>query len=102
MEFGGLPGVEAAGEVGDVAEAGAAQDAGRDGAAIAALAVDDDEFGGVELAGVFGELAERDADGVFEGSGLDFAGLADVKDGEVVPSLFPRGRRVPAAETCGM
>src|ERR1700759_3557325 len=35
--FGGLPGVEASCEVGDVAEAGAAQDAGGDGAAVSAL-----------------------------------------------------------------
>jgi hypothetical protein len=58
---GGLPGIEAAGEIGDLAEAGAAKDACGDGAAIAAFAVDDEEPGGVELGGAFGELAERDA-----------------------------------------
>ena len=50
--------------------------------------MDDDEFGGVEFAGVVGELAERNADGVFEGSGFDFAGFADVEDGEVVFLFF--------------
>ena len=88
LQFCGFPGVVATGEVGDLLEAGAAQDAGGDGAAIAALAVDDDELGGVEFGGAVGELAERDADGVFEGSGFDFAGLADVEDGEVVLLFF--------------
>src|ERR1700722_18248399 len=66
---GGLPGVEAAGEIGDFTEACAAQDAGGDGAAITALAVDDEELAGVEFAGSVGQLAQRDPDGVFEGSG---------------------------------
>ena len=54
MQFGVLPGVVAAGEVGDLVKAGAAKDAGCDGAAIAALAVDDDEPGGVEFGGASG------------------------------------------------
>ena len=88
LQFGGLPGVEAAGEVGDVAEAGAAEDAGRDRTAIAALAMDHDEFRWIELACVFGELTERNSDGVFERSGLNLAGLAHVKDGEVALLFF--------------
>ena len=54
LEVGGFPGVVASGEVGDLLEAGAAEDAGGDGAAIAAFAVDDDELGGVEFAGALG------------------------------------------------
>jgi hypothetical protein len=57
LKVGGLPSVEAAGEVGDFADAGAAEDAGRDGAAIASLAVNDDDLAGVEFAGSVGELA---------------------------------------------
>src|SRR5580692_7170139 len=70
LKVGGLPCVEAAGEVGDFAEAGTAKDAGRDGAAIASLAVNDDELAGVEFAGSVGELAQRNSDGVFEGAGF--------------------------------
>ena len=96
-----MPCVEAAGEVGDLAEAGAAENAGRDGAAIATLAVDDNELAGVEFVGSIGELAQRDANGVFEGAGLDFAGLADVEDGDVSFSCSCRSAN-SCAETCGM
>ena len=53
---GGLPRVETAGEVGDLAESGAAQDAGGYGAAIAAFAVDDEELTGVNFGSAVGEL----------------------------------------------
>ena len=87
LEVGSFPGVEAAGKVGDLAETGAAQDAGCDGAAIAALAVHDDEFAGVDFAGAVDELTHRNAAGVFE-RGFDFAVFADIEDGDVVVFFF--------------
>src|SRR5215471_16011619 len=48
-QTGCLPGVETADQIGDVAEAGSAQDAGGNGAAIAALAVHDHQLFPVQL-----------------------------------------------------
>ena len=83
-----LPGVEPTGKIGDFAEAGATQDAGGNGAAIAAFAVDDEELVGVEFAGAVGQLTKRDTDGVFYGSGFNLARFADVKDGKMVLFFF--------------
>ena len=90
LGIGGLPGVEASGEVGDFAEAGAAEDAGGDRAAITALAVDDDELRGIEFAGAVEPTGPAGCGWSFEGSGFDFAGLADVENGDVILLFFAK------------
>ena len=86
----GLPCVETASEIRYFAKAGAAQDAGGNGAAITAFAVDDEEFAGVELVSSVTELTERNANRVFDGAERDLARFPDVEYRKMVFFLFAK------------
>ena len=77
-EVGGFPGGEAAGDFGYTMEAGALEEAGGNGGAVAASAVDDDFVVSWEFIGFFHQMVERHAFAavdIFVGA---FAGIADI------------------------
>ena len=77
--MGGFPGGDAAGEFGDVGEAGALEKAGGDGRAIASGAVNEDGTSGEKFAEAFDEMIERDVDATGDAFLFAFARRADVE-----------------------
>src|ERR1700749_1311427 len=77
-EMGGFPGGETAGDFGDVGESGALEEAGGDGGAVAAGAVDEDVAIAREIRGFFHQMSERDAFAAVDVFAGAFAGIADV------------------------
>src|SRR5438876_1237655 len=92
----GLPSIEPARKIGNVAKPGAPQDTGRDRAAVAALAMDDEQFAAIQLRDSIRQLSQGNPDGILHSAGLDFTGLADIPVSQRGPFLFPAGPRIPA------
>src|ERR1700740_2247902 len=81
-QVGGFSGIEAADEVGDVFVSSAAQQAGGDGTAIAAFAVNDEQLVRVEFGGAGLQLAQRDPLRVFDHAAVSLGYFADIEDGD--------------------
>src|SRR5262249_33643137 len=83
-----LPGIVAAGEIGDVAEAGTAKNAGGNRTPIAALAVHHEKPVAGNLCGSRSQLAQGDSQGVLHGSRFNLAALAYVENGDFFSLLI--------------
>src|SRR5207237_1543207 len=88
----GLPSVEPARKIGNVAKPGAPQDTGRDRAQVAALAMDDEQFAAIQLRDSIRQLSQGNPDGILHSAGLDFTGLADIQYRNVVLLFFQQVR----------
>src|SRR5438094_3013562 len=88
----GLPSIEPARKIGNVAKPGAPQDTGRDRAAVTALAMYDEKFAAGELRGSIRQLTQGNPDGILHSAGLDFTGLADIQYRNVVLLFFQQVR----------
>src|SRR5438445_12475508 len=76
--------IEPARKIGNVAKPGAPQDTGRDRAAVAALAMDDEQFAAIQLRDSIRQLSQGNPDGILHSARLDFTGLADSQYRNVV------------------
>src|ERR1700682_1203797 len=90
----GLPGVESAREIGDLAEPSAAQDARGDGTPIPAFAMNYQKFLAVQFSSSRGQLPQRNPNRVLHGARLDFSGFPDVEHRDVVLFLLQQLREL--------
>src|SRR5437899_3263240 len=84
----GLPSIEPARKIGNVAKPGAPQDTGRDRTAIAALAMYDEQFAVGEFRGSIRQLSQGNPDGILHSASRDFTRLADIQYRNAVPLFF--------------
>src|SRR5207245_11305225 len=90
----GVPSIETARKIGNVAKPGAPQDTGRDRAAVAALAMYDEKFAVGEFRSSIRQLSQGNPDGILHSAGLDFTGLADIEYRNVVLLFLQQVREV--------
>src|SRR5258708_25623788 len=83
-----LPGIESACKIGEVAKAGAPQNAGCDGTAIAAFAMDDEQFVAIQFPSSISQLTKGNPHGVLHCASYDFTALAHIEYRNVVFFLF--------------
>src|SRR3989475_27999 len=89
----GLPSIEPARKIGNVAKPGAPQDTGRDRAAVAALAMDDEQFAAIQLRDSIRQLSQGNPDGILHSAALFFPGPGDIKSRNVVLLFSQQARK---------
>ena len=81
-----MPCAEATGEVGNVAEAGTAQEAGGDGTTVTTSAMREPEFVALQINGPGHELPQGNPGRIFHDVGAMLGGLPYVENGDAISS----------------